>query len=497
MFSKSTGAAILTKPIVQVALIGMSMLLAVVAAKIGLLISLALVGLPIGLFFAVRMFLHPQKALIIALVFSFIFSGITRYVNGYWGLGVDALLFIGWLGMFFQLFRQGNWKPLRNDAMLLALLWFGYIVLELGNPEMRSATAWFYAMRGVGFYQLLAFGLAFMYLRHPKYVDRFLNITIGLSILGTLWGLRQKYIGTDVAEDYWLWVENHQDEHILFGVLRVFSFYSDAGQFGSSQAMFALVSGICVLGPMSWQRRSFYIIGALFTLIGFFISGTRGALAVPAAGVLVYMIVSKNFKVLIAGILIMGLSFYLLKYTHILHNVEPIRRMRTAMDLSDPSLSTRLQNQIKFGNYLRTRPFGGGVGSAGFWGNRFTPGTFLASTPTDSYYVKIWTETGVVGMCLHMLILGYFMGKGGFIIFRLKDEALRIKSIAIYSGFGGVLLASYGNQVFSQMPTGMIMNLALPLLFMAPLYDKMIEREKNKQSYLAQDQNTDTLCSLT
>lgn len=486
MFSKFTGAEILTKPPVQAALAGLALVLALVIFKLGLVIGILLVGLPLGIFFAVRMFLNPQEALLISLIFSFLFSGITRYVHGPWGLGLDALLVLGWLGMFFQVFRNGNWKPLRNDAMLLALLWFGYVFLELGNPEMRSVEAWFYAMRGIGFYQLLSFGLAFMYLRHPKYVDRFLDITIGLSILGTIWGLRQKYLGTDLAEDYWLWVENHQDEHILFGVLRVFSFYSDAGQFGSSQAMFSLVSAICILGPMSWKRRSFYLLGAILTLIGFFVSGTRGALAVPVAGVLVYMIVSKNFKVLIAGVFLMGLSFYLLKYTFILHSVEPIRRMRTALDFSDPSLNTRLKNQIKFSNYLRTRPFGGGVGSAGFWGTRFTPGTFLASTPTDSYYVKIWTETGVVGMCLHMLMLGYFMGKGGYIIFQLKDEGLRIKIIAIYSGFGGVLLASYGNQVFSQMPTGMVMNLALPLIFMAPLYDKIIERNRLKQEETSQ-----------
>jgi hypothetical protein len=85
-----------------------------------------------------------------------------------------------------------------------------------------------------------------------------------------------------------------------------------------------------------------------------------------------------------------------------------------------------------------------------------------------------------------MLMLGYFMGKGGYIIFQLKDEGLRIKIIAIYSGFGGVLLASYGNQVFSQMPTGMVMNLALPLIFMAPLYDKIIERNRLKKEETSQ-----------
>ena len=480
MYTKSSGSALLHHPALQAAGLGLALALAAVIAKLGLAAALTMAGLPVLALLGIQTFRDPKIALWSALVFSFVFSGLSLYVRAPWGLGLDALLVIGWLGMFFQLFRMGNWRPLRNDAMLLAAIWFGYILLQLANPEMRSLEAWFYAMRGVGFYQLLAFGLAFIYLRHPRHLDNFLTIAVGISILGALWGLRQRILGPNAAENYWLWVENHQDEHVLSGVLRVFSFYSDAGQFGSSQAMFSLVSAIAALAPMSWKRRSFLLLGAALTLIGFFISGTRGALAVPGAGILLYMVVSRNFKTLLAGIFLMGLSFYMLKYTYVLHGVEPVRRMRTALDFSDPSLNARLQNQIQFGNYLQNRPFGGGVGSAGFWGNRFSPGTFLGSTPTDSYYVKIWAETGVVGLCLHLFILGYFLGKGGAIIYQLKDQALRIKTIALYSGFGGVLLASYGNQVFSQMPTGMVMNLALPLIFMAPLFDKILERERAK-----------------
>ncbi len=171
-------------------------------------------------------------------------------------------------------------------------------------------------------------------------------------------------------------------------------------------------------------------------------------------------------------------TFYFLKYTHVLHGVEQVRRMRTALADDNPSLNARLRNQVTFGNYLRSRPFGGGIGTAGFWGNRFSPNTLLAQTPTDSYYVKIWAETGLIGICLHLAMLGYFLGKGGYIALNLRNTDLRYKVMALYSGYAGVLLASYGNQVFSQMPTGMIMNLALPLIFMAPYFDKLLQSEK-------------------
>ena len=136
----------------------------------------------------------------------------------------------------------------------------------------------------------------------------------------------------------------------------------------------------------------------------------------------------------------------------------------------------RLNNQKTFGRYLSSRPMGGGIGTAGFWGARFSPNTLLAKTATDSWYVKIWAETGTVGVALHLFVLGYIMGKGASVIWRLKNQQLRYKAMAMYASIGGVLLSSYGNQVFGQMPTGMIMNVLIPFVFLSPLYEKELEQ---------------------
>ncbi len=434
-------------------------------------------ALPILLFFLVYLGKHPSLGLYTALFLSFFISGFSRYLALPWGLGIDLLLTMTWLIVFFKKFYDKEWKGLKNDINLWLLLWFVYVCLQVANPEARSLTAWFYAMRGVGFYQLLSISLGFLLLRKYKHVDYFLNLAIALSVIGALWGLRQKVFGTDAAEDHWLWVEGHWDEHILFGVLRVFSFYSDAGQFGASQAMFALLCGILFLNPKaSVQSKIIYFGAGLLTFIGFAISGTRGALAVPAIGGLSFLILSKNFKLLLSGVVIMGLTFYMLKYTHVLHGVESIRRMRTALSSDNPSLIARLRNQATLGRHLKTRPLGGGIGTAGFWGNRFSPNTLLAQTPTDSYYVKIWAETGIIGLLFHLSMLAYFTGKAGYIVWHLRNTNLRYKMMAIYAGFIGVVFCSYGNQVFSQMPTGMIMNMSIPLLFLAPLYEAQLEK---------------------
>lgn len=469
--NKPIGSEWLRLPIVQVALVAFAAVLGVVVAKVGLTAGLGLVGMPIAVFGFAALMKYPQWNLWGSLIVGFFSAGIGRYIDAPWGLLMDAFLVIGWLSLIFRLRKKADWQPMRNDIMLVTLIWYGMVMLELFNPEMRSAGAWFYAMRGAGLYQLLAFGLTFLLFQESKYLDKFLHFCILFSFLGVLWGLRQMIFGTDAAEDYWLYVEGFAMTHMLAGVLRVFSFYSDAGQFGAQQAMMFLVCAIIAIGKFPMKTRLYYGIAALIFFVGFGISGTRGALAVPAAGAFVYLILSKNFKLLAVGVLVMGMTFYFLKYTMALQSVEQVRRMRTAMNPQDESLLVRLRNQVTFGNYLRSRPIGGGIGSAGFWGHRFSPGTLLAETATDSYYVKVWAETGIVGICLHLFMFGYFVGKGAVVCWNIRDELLRQKIIALYAGMCGIFLSSYGNQVFSQTPTGIIMYIAIPLIFMSPKWD--------------------------
>jgi len=442
---------------------------------IGQFIPIALAS-SICLIFAITR--RPQVGLFTALFLSFFISGLTRYVSLPWGLGIDILLVIALLALFFKEFKRIQSQHLRNDLFFLASIWMGYIVLQIGNPESYSITAWFYAMRGIGFYQFLIFGLVLLLCREPRYLKTFFHTIIGLSILGALWGLKQKYLGLDTAEDYWLWDLGHHDEHLLFGVLRVFSFYSDAGQFGASQAMIALICAILMFQKNSSPfLKLFYLTGFILTAYGFGISGTRGALAVPAIGGLAFLLISKNFKILIVGTVLMVTAFGLLQYTHVGHSNEQVRRMRSALAPDNPSLQARLNNQRTLGKFLRSRPLGGGVGSAGYWGERFSPHTLLAQTPTDSYYVKIWVETGIIGVCLQALIFGYIVGRGALIVLNTRKESLRFQSMALYCSIVGVLFASYGNQVFSQMPTGYIMSMGIAFLFLVPEYETQLKAE--------------------
>lgn len=467
---------------ISIGIVGATCFLGLVIAKMGILIALAMIGLPLVFGYLAWQFADPSFGLWTAFISSFFATGLTRYVPAPLGLTLDIFLALAWIGTLFKRFNHTDWSPLHNGMMALVVAWFGLIFIEIGNPEARSFVAWFFAMRGVGLYMLMTFGLVFMYCRHYSHLERFLRTICWISIMAAIWGIRQKFIGTDAAEDKWLAVEGNRTTHILFGSLRTFSFYSDAGQFGASMAHVTLMAGILGLGSNNMKDRIFYFVTAGLCLVGFGISGTRGALIVPAFGGITYLLMKKNFKILIIGVT-MGLGcFVFLKYTTALQNVEAIRRIRTGLDPDNPSLQTRFRNQKTYRKYLATRPIGAGVGSAGYWGKRFSPGTVPAETATDSYFVRIWAELGIVGLLLNMTWLGYWIGRAGNNIWNLRDPKLTSLATAYFCGVVGIMASSYGNQVWSSLPTGMIMNFGMPMLILLPLYEKQIEEEQKALS---------------
>jgi hypothetical protein len=217
-------------------------------------------------------------------------------------------------------------------------------------------------------------------------------------------------------------------------------------------------------------------------LVGLFVSGTRGALAVPFVGGLVYLVMSKNWKIIMAGIIGLMLVYGFFRYTYIGNGVYDIRRMRMAvrMGTETPSLKVRKRNQEMLAVYLKDRPFGGGVGSAGYWGLRFKPDSVLANIPTDSWYVRIWAEEGIVGLWVFLGMQIWFFLVGGYYVLKIRDPNLRQMGLALYAGVWAISGASYGNQVFGQMPTGIIMYYSMPLVFMLPGFDKKKSAEKAK-----------------
>jgi O-antigen ligase len=177
-------------------------------------------------------------------------------------------------------------------------------------------------------------------------------------------------------------------------------------------------------------------------------------------------------RILVPGAIVGLLVIGMLKYTTIGQQNDQVRRMRTALDPNDASLMARVENQKKLKAYMSSRPIGGGIGSAGSWGQRFSPGTFLATTPLDSWYVKIFAESGIIGLYLYLGMLFFILINRFKFIFKMTDIDLKFKMAALYGGIFGVCFASYGNQIFGQFPTGSVMYMSMVYIFLAENFIK-------------------------
>jgi len=473
-FEIQTGSNKMGKPLYIVSILCIVSIAALLICRMGIVGSMALILLPFIAAYLNILFRYPVIGYYSAVALGFVLLGLGRYIDDLpIGLAMDGLLILTYIALIFNKFYDRvDWKPAKKDVTLLAVIWFGYSLLEVLNPESRSFSAWMSGMRGISFYMVLMIPLALIFINTNHKLNLFLYLWGIFSILVSLKGIMQNTIGVDPWEKAWL-DAGAAETHILFGKLRIFSFLSDAGQFGANQAYSAVVAMILALTFKDLRKKIFFIIIAILGFYGMLLSGTRGAISIPLAGFALYFFLRKNITVMISGAFILIAVFVFFKYTTIAQNVQEIRRMRSAFDPNDPSLQVRLENQKKLKVYLATRPMGGGIGHAGVKAKKFLPNAFLSQIATDSWYVLIWAEQGIIGLMLHLFILFYILIKSSYrIMFRIRDPILKMKMAALASGMFGIMVASYGNAVLGTMPTGMLLYTSMAIMLNTNVLDK-------------------------
>jgi hypothetical protein len=278
-------------------------------------------------------------------------------------------------------------------------------------------------------------------------------------------------IGLDPFEQGWL-EAGGKITHVLAGQLRAFSFFSDAGQFGVVMAYVAYISLILSFGPYKTSHKVLYFVAFFVCIIGMGTSGSRGPVFVIFFGVITYLLLIRNFRILIPGIFMILIIFSFLKFTFIGNSNYQIYRVRTALDPKEASLLVRLSNQEKLRDYLKERPFGSGIGTTDSWAARYYPNSYLVNLPTDSWFVKIWVENGIVGLTVYALSLALVVVMGVVQLRKVKNPDTRQKLIALYGGFLGIVTASFGNPVFGQAPLGALMYISMTMLTVAEIYDQ-------------------------
>jgi len=420
---------------------------------------------------------NPLLALFATIIYTFILPVVGRetMVPFQFGVITELLLLLTWIGALVNP-KAADWQASANDLVLLTTIWFVISVLQIFNPAGASVMGWLSEIRTTALTMVLTVPLACALIRKEKHADIFLYLTIGWAVIAAVNGIKQLYIGLFPGEEAFLMANTKT--HLIRGVLRVFSFYTDAAMFGASMAQVALISWVLALGPFTkWKRIMLFLISALL-FYAMMISGTRGAFFVFAGGV-AGLFLTKNFRLLLIGLFGLVLLFSFLKFTNIGQGNYQVRRLRTAVNpTEDASFLVRMNTQMMLRDYLADKPFGGGLGTIGNNGKEHNPGTFLAGLEPDSYWVKVWAMYGITGLVVWFCLMCYILGKCCRIVWRTEDPKLKIKLVALVSATTGVFIASYGNEVINRTPASILAFISLAIIYNSRKWDTGTKQQK-------------------
>lgn len=401
--------------------------------------------------------------------------GIARYVPASIGYTIDIALFFLLLTLLFRsCHRETQLRNVFNEFSMVMFVWLLYCIWEILNPLSVSREAWLISIRSVALYSFLIAVLIPVLFNRYEHLRLILIVWSVLTLLAALYAISQKYIGFNTYELEWLYNRGRKT-HVLSTGIRYFSFFTDAANFGTGMGFSMVVFSLIAFYEKNKWMKYYLIFVACLAAYGLIISGTRSALVVPLIGYMSFMILSKRWMTMLKiGILLIAFIGFL-KFTYIGHGVAEIRRMRSLFSTEDASLQVRVDNQNLIREYLADKPFGVGLGLGGGKALKFDPGSYIASIPTDSWFVLLWVETGIVGLVLYLLVMLYCLIRGAYIcIFRLNNLNLRISLTALLAGVTGVLITSSSNEVIAQFPNGIIIYVSLAFIFMGEVIDRRI-----------------------
>lgn len=466
----------------NVRLFSLVILLGLIGIVISLLVGnsaavLGIVFIPILVILSFLILQHPVILLFFLFIIQYFFFTISRIIYfERMGVFIDcitwSLLII--IVIHSALYHNINWEKAKNPLIVGTLIWMLYCIMEVANPT-GMLNAWILA-RGLIINGFILSLYACVLIKNNKLLNTFLILFSILTLIAIIQSFIQKYAGFNTIEQKWL-NEVGYKTHLISSGTRYFSIFSDAGNFGSNMGCASIIFTITGLYIKNKGLKIYYIVVGLLSLYAMFLSGTRGAMIVPVGGLALYIIISKNAKAIISGSATLLLIYMFFAFTTIGQSNTLIRRMRTAFTpTEDASFNVRRENQKKLAEYLKNKPFGEGLGLSGVE-NQKTSNRFTTSIPHDSWYVKIWVETGVIGLILYLVFLVTTIIQGCYIImYKIRNPELKGKLTALLCGIFGMIISAYGNAFWGQYPTTIIAFTGLAIIMNGTSFDKEIEQ---------------------
>ena len=287
------------------------------------------------------------------------------------------------------------------------------------------------------------------------------------------------------AENGWLYSGGYVT-HILNGgsLTRYWSTFSDAANYGCNAGASAVAFIIFGITSKLKFDRFFFLITAAIVTWGMFQSGTRTAMFTMIAGFMVFLVLSKSFKIMIPSAILGVLLLIFLIFTNIGNSNQQIRRMRSAFKKDqDASSKVREVNKAAIAKYMKDAPWGIGIGIFSYDIPAWNKYKKLSEIPPDSEYVFIWVRTGPIGVTVFAFCMVLMLGGACCVVlFKLKSSSLIGIGGGLCSAFTAIQVSGYANQVIYQYPNGLTFFGGLAIVYVLPYIEKewIIYEEKRK-----------------
>jgi len=426
--------------------------------------------------------------------FTFVMNYFIMYFNkmGWLPLPVSGIMEILDLTLIFTAMVLNNQFSFRRVGNLLTFfvgIWVLFCVLEIFNDTCGlgyQIGPWYRGARLMSFQVMYAVIVCALYIDTPEKLNKYIRIWAIVSLISAFYLWKQKHFGFNQTEAEWLFSEG-KHTHLVNGILRYWSTFNDAATYGTCMASSAVL--FIAIGALAKLKRDkiFYIATGLLCIWQFFGSGTRTAIVVFGAGLVLFLILSKSGKAAIPIGIVGALFFCFLIFTDKGKGNSQIRRMRSAFKKDDASLGVREYNKRQLAKYIDEAPWGIGLGMDY---NTIPPTNkyFIASAiPPDSEYVFIWMHAGRVGITVFVILQALILLGGCYIVFfKLHNRALIGIGAGICSAFLTIQISAYINHILMQFPNCFLWYGSMAVCYMLPLMEKDYEalEEKRYQEYL-------------
>jgi hypothetical protein len=318
----------------------------------------------------------------------------------------------------------------------------------------------------------------------------YLRLWAILALFSAYWTYKQKNIGFTSTEYAWLYYGPGQVTHLLNArtLVRYFSTFSDAANYGCNAAASAVAFIIITITSKITWERIFYGVISICVIWGMFQSGTRTAIFCLAAGLMVFIFLSKSVKIAVPFSIAFFIFAFILVFTNIGDGNQQIRRMRSAFDRSDASANVREINKAAIRKHIQDAPWGLGIGSTQAnipANNKYRK---LSDIPPDSEYVYIWVHTGIIGITVFIITtLIMLIGACWIVMFKLKSRSLIGIGAGMCGAFVAIQLGAYANQILMQFPNCLMFYGGLSIVYILPyLEPAWIEYENERLAQKAE-----------